>query len=73
MVHECEANIKVSFRLGGTVVGGLENESTVDYSRNAVVKTLTFSPEAREPYGSEADYAEQKITVYLKHTSTSDI
>ena len=32
-----------SFGLGGTVASGLENKSTVDHPRNAVVKTLTLS------------------------------
>jgi len=36
-----------SFRLGGTVAGGLENESTVDHSGNAVVRTLPLSIDAR--------------------------
>jgi hypothetical protein len=36
-----------SFRLGGTVAGGLENESTVDHSGNAVVRTLPLSLDAR--------------------------
>jgi hypothetical protein len=52
-----------SFGLGGTVAGGLENESTVDHPGNAVVKTLTLSLDAREPHGSEADCTEQKINV----------
>ncbi len=52
-----------SFRLDRTVVGGLENESTVDHTANAVVKTLTLSLDAREPYGSKADYTEQNVKV----------
>jgi hypothetical protein len=55
------------------VAGGLENELTIDHPGNAVVKTLTLSLDAREPHGSEADYTEQKIKVYLKDTLGCDI
>jgi hypothetical protein len=44
-------------------IGGLENESTIDHSGNAVVKTLTLSLDAREPHGCESDSAEQKVKV----------
>jgi hypothetical protein len=52
-----------SFGLGGTVAGGLENESTVDHSGNAVVKTLALSLDARESHGREAESTQQKIKV----------
>ena len=55
-----------SFGLGGTVTGGLENESTVDHPGNAVVKTLTLSLDAREPHGCKAEFTQQKIKVYQK-------
>jgi hypothetical protein len=45
------------------VVGGLENELTVDHSGNAVVKNPTFSLDAREPHGREANCTEQKRKV----------
>ena len=52
-----------SFRLVGTVAGSLENESTIDHSGSAAVKTLTLSLDAREPHVCAADYTEQKINV----------
>jgi hypothetical protein len=61
-----------SFGLGGTVAGGLENESTVDHSGNAVVKTLTLSLHARQPHGCEAEPTEQNTKVYLNDAIPGD-
>ena len=58
-----------SFGLGGTVTGGLENESTVDHPGNAVVKTLTLSLDAREPHGCEAHYRTKYKSVVKKDTT----
>ena len=43
--------------------GGLENESTVDHSGNAVVKTQTLSLAAREPHGCETIQRTKDISV----------
>ena len=48
---------------GETVAGSLEDESMVDHSGNAVVKTPTLSLDGREPHGRNANCSEQKRKV----------
>jgi hypothetical protein len=62
-----------SFGLDGTVTSGLENESTVDHSGNAVVKTLPLSLDAREPHGCGSNCTQQTMNVYLKLAHPCDI
>jgi ketosteroid isomerase-like protein len=51
------------------MASGLENESTVDHSGNAVVKTLPLSLDAREPHRCAEQYTQQNIKMYLKIAS----